>query len=86
MVDVGRNAVDLTGKIVYGPGGGRVHLTPTEWGLLEILVRHPGTLISRQRLLAEVWGPNHLEALFPGSPEVIRGLGSGCSAWVAVGI
>ncbi|MEU4828915.1 response regulator [Actinomadura sp. NPDC023710] len=61
-VDVGRNAVDLTG-IVYGPDGGRVHLTPTEWGLLEILVRHPGTLISRQRLLAEVWSPKHVDAV-----------------------
>ncbi|MEU9020070.1 response regulator [Actinomadura sp. NPDC048394] len=58
-VDVGRHSVDLNGKIVYGPGGARVHLTPTEWGLLEILVRNPGKLISQRRLLAEVWSPNH---------------------------
>ncbi|MFD0692302.1 response regulator [Actinomadura fibrosa] len=59
-VDVGRHSVDLNGKIVYGPGGERVHLTPIEWGLLEILVRNPGKLISQRRLLTEVWSPNHL--------------------------
>jgi two-component system KDP operon response regulator KdpE len=34
-----------------------VHLTPTEWGLLEQLVRNPGRLIDQKRLLREVWGP-----------------------------
>ena len=34
-----------------------VRLTPTEWGLLEMLVRTPGRLVSQQDLLHEVWGP-----------------------------
>ena len=62
VVGVGNHSIDLVGRIVYGPGGARVHLTPTEWRLLEILVRHPGELLSQPRLLAEVWSPSHLGA------------------------
>lgn len=36
-----------------------VRLTPTEWHLLEILVRNPGRLISQRQLLQEVWGPKY---------------------------
>jgi two-component system KDP operon response regulator KdpE len=36
-----------------------VRLTPTEWRLLEVLVRHPGVLLSQRRLLADVWGPGY---------------------------
>jgi two-component system, OmpR family, KDP operon response regulator KdpE len=36
-----------------------VHLTPTEWRLLEILLRHPGRLIGATRLLTDVWGPGY---------------------------
>ena len=34
-----------------------VRLTPTEWSLLEILVRHTGKLVPQQQLLTEIWGP-----------------------------
>jgi two-component system KDP operon response regulator KdpE len=34
-----------------------LHLTPTEWRLLEILLNAPGQLVSSDRLLGEVWGP-----------------------------
>ena len=37
--------------------GADVRLTPTEWHLLEVLVRHPGKLLSQRQLLTEVWGP-----------------------------
>lgn len=41
-----------------GSGGSKdIRLTPTEWHVLELLVRHPGKLISQKQLLAEVWGP-----------------------------
>jgi len=33
-----------------------VHLTPTEWGLVELLVRNPGKLVSREVVLRTVWG------------------------------
>ncbi|MBW5480365.1 response regulator [Streptomyces bambusae] len=50
--------VDLVAKRVRRHGRD-VRLTPTEWQLLEILITHPGRLISQRRLLIEVWGPTH---------------------------
>ena len=40
-------------------GGTEVRLTPTEWHLVEALLRRPGTLVSGAQLLAEVWGPGY---------------------------
>ena len=40
-------------------GATEVRLTPTEWHLLELLVRNPGKLVSQQQLLREVWGPQY---------------------------
>jgi DNA-binding response OmpR family regulator len=40
-------------------GGEEVRLTPTEWHLVEILVRHPGKLVGQRQLLQEVWGPQY---------------------------
>ncbi len=37
--------------------GTDVRLTPTEWDILELLVRNPGKLITQRQLLSEVWGP-----------------------------
>jgi two-component system KDP operon response regulator KdpE len=54
--------VDLAAKKVvrHGPEGDtEVHLSPTEWGVLEHLVRHPGMLVTQQQLLREVWGPTY---------------------------
>jgi two-component system KDP operon response regulator KdpE len=48
--------VDLVAKKVVRDGA-EVHLSPTEWGVLEHLVRHPGMLVTQQQLLHEVWGP-----------------------------
>jgi len=48
--------IDLAGKRVTTPAG-EVRLTPTEWHLLEILVRNPDRLVTHQQLLHEVWGP-----------------------------
>ncbi|MFE2096088.1 MULTISPECIES: response regulator [unclassified Streptomyces] len=47
--------VDLLAKKVVRDGRD-VRLTPTEWHLLEILVTHPGRLITQKQLLHEVWG------------------------------
>ena len=38
-------------------GNDPVRLTPTEWSLLELLVRNPGKLVPQRQLLIEVWGP-----------------------------
>ena len=40
-------------------GDDEVRLTPTEWHLVEALVRRPGTLVTGAQLLAEVWGPGY---------------------------
>jgi len=49
--------VDLAAKRVIGKGNGDVSLTPTEWQLLEVLVRNRGRLVTQRQLLQEVWGP-----------------------------
>jgi two-component system KDP operon response regulator KdpE len=63
-VEFGDVTVDLTDKAVTraGPGGvlEPVHLTPTEWGLLEALLRQPGKLMSQRQLLSQVWGPGYV--------------------------
>jgi two-component system KDP operon response regulator KdpE len=50
--------VDLAAKKVHRDGRD-VRLTPTEWHLLEVLIRHTGRLVSQRQLLQEVWGPTY---------------------------
>ena len=50
--------VDLAGKTVTRHGAD-VHLTPTEWGVLELLARNPDRLVTQQELLRAVWGPGY---------------------------
>ena len=50
--------VDLAAKRVARDGTD-VRLTPTEWGLLEVLVRNRGRLVTQRQLLHEVWGPEY---------------------------
>ena len=50
--------VDLSAKRVTRDDT-EVRLTPTEWQVVEILVRHPGKLVSQRQLLQEVWGPHY---------------------------
>ena len=57
--------VDLATKRVttlHPDGPVEVRLTPTEWHLLEVLVRSPGKLLSQRHLLHEVWGPGYENA------------------------
>jgi two-component system, OmpR family, KDP operon response regulator KdpE len=49
--------VDLAAKRVTRDGDGDIRLTPTEWQLLEVLVRNRGRLVTQRQLLQEVWGP-----------------------------
>jgi len=57
-VEFGDALVDLAATRVT-VNGEEVRLTPTEWRLLEALVRHPGKLRSQRQLLTEVWGPGY---------------------------
>ncbi|HEV2376268.1 MAG TPA: response regulator [Streptosporangiaceae bacterium] len=61
-VRLGDLVVDLAAKRVTRPDGSDIRLTPTEWHLLEVLLRHPGKLLSQRHLLAEVWGPGYADA------------------------
>jgi two-component system KDP operon response regulator KdpE len=55
---IGQHEIDLTAHTIHGPAGReQMHLTPTEWRLLEILLNAPGQLVGSDRLLGEVWGP-----------------------------
>jgi len=66
-VRIGSRIVDIARRTVTGPQGD-VSLTPTEWQVLEILVRRPGRLVSMAELLAKVPG----RARVPGS-SYLRG-------------
>jgi two-component system KDP operon response regulator KdpE len=50
--------VDLAARVITRAGA-VVRLTPTEWRLLEVLVRNPDRLVTRETLLTEVWGPQY---------------------------
>lgn len=50
-IDLNTTTVTRRGKVL--------RLTPTEWGILEILVRNPKKLISQQEILRAVWGPGY---------------------------
>src|SRR5450755_787117 len=68
QVRLGDLVVDLAAKRVLrrprpdGQVQPDIRLTPTEWHLLEVLLRSPGKLLSQQQLLAEVWGPGYADA------------------------
>ncbi|WP_326569287.1 response regulator [Amycolatopsis rhabdoformis] len=58
VVDTGSFTIDLAAKKVRRDGH-EVHLTKTEWGVLELLVRNRGRLVAQKQLLHEVWGPSY---------------------------
>jgi two-component system, OmpR family, KDP operon response regulator KdpE len=57
-VKIGRCEIDLAAHTACERDNA-VRLTPTQWRLLEILLRHPGQLVGTQRLLTEIWGPGY---------------------------
>jgi two-component system KDP operon response regulator KdpE len=58
VVEAGELTVDLARRRVLRHGE-EVRLSPTEWALIEVLVRNRGKLVSRAQLLTEVWGPSY---------------------------
>jgi two-component system, OmpR family, KDP operon response regulator KdpE len=60
IVETADFTIDLAVKRVM-KAGTEVKLTPTEWGVVEVLVRHRGKLVSQTQLLKEVWGPQYGE-------------------------
>ena len=60
VVVLGDLLIDLEKRDVR-VGGGRVHLTPHQFGILRALARHPGKLMTHRAILQEVWGPRYGE-------------------------
>jgi two-component system KDP operon response regulator KdpE len=58
VVQTSSFTIDLATKQITRDGA-EVRLTPTEWHLVEVLVRHAGRLVSQKQLLQEVWGPQY---------------------------
>jgi len=52
-IDLGAHRVDRRGSTV--------RLTPTEWSLLEMLVRQSGKLVTQKQILTDIWGPASVE-------------------------
>ncbi|HEV7653063.1 MAG TPA: response regulator [Actinophytocola sp.] len=85
VVETDTFAIDLRAKKVLRDGV-EVHLTPTEWGLLELLVRNRGKLITQKQLLHEVWGEtyeantHYLRVYFVSTPDRGSGCDTACPA------
>jgi two-component system, OmpR family, KDP operon response regulator KdpE len=60
VFSVGELRVDLAAREVFASGA-EVHLTPTEYKLLTVLIRNAGKVVTQRHLLKEVWGPNAVE-------------------------
>lgn len=58
VLDDGRLRVDLARRLV-AVDGKRVELTPKEYGVLAMLARAPGCVVTQAQLLREIWGPGH---------------------------
>lgn len=60
VVRFGDVVVDLANRRV-SKGGEEIHLTPTEFLLLTVLLGHPGKVLTHRQLLRDVWGPAYVE-------------------------
>jgi len=61
VIETSAFTIDLSAKRVTRPDGDEIRLTPTEWGIVEILSSNQGKLVSQVQLLREVWGPTYGE-------------------------
>ena len=59
--------LDLLARRAFTEGGGEVRLTPTEWAMVEHLVRHPSRLVTYRQLATAMWGPT-----FDPDPSLLR--------------
>jgi two-component system, OmpR family, KDP operon response regulator KdpE len=60
IVETDDFTVDLRAKRVR-EADGEIRLTPTEWHIVETLVRNAGRLVTARQLLEEVWGPQYAD-------------------------
>jgi two-component system, OmpR family, KDP operon response regulator KdpE len=57
MLLIGPWQIDLKARTVRDDAGNELHLTPTEYRLLEVLAEHIGLVVTHRTLLQQVWGP-----------------------------
>lgn len=60
---LGDVTVDLAARVVsrrHADETTAIRLTPTEWQVLELLLRNPGKLVTRQTMLTTIWGSEHV--------------------------
>jgi two-component system KDP operon response regulator KdpE len=57
VLNIGSWRIDLKARTVHGDAGDELHLTPTEYRLLEVLAEHIGLVVTHRALLQQVWGP-----------------------------
>ncbi|HZQ27673.1 MAG TPA: response regulator [Acidimicrobiales bacterium] len=57
VIETEHFTLDLAAKRASASDGNDMRLTPTEWAIVELLVRNRGKLVSQRQLLHEVWGP-----------------------------
>jgi len=59
-IAVGESMIDLSRHTARDGNGAALHLTPTEWAILDVLLPHPGRLISTRSLLTAISkNPDH---------------------------
>lgn len=64
IAQLGNVTIDLAAHSVIRAdtdGNAHIRLTPTEWQMIEILIRNPGKLVTRKTLLTSIWGTEHTE-------------------------
>jgi two-component system, OmpR family, KDP operon response regulator KdpE len=57
LIETDAFTIDLAATEARTRDGEPIRLTPTEWHVLEVLVRNEGKLVPQRQLLQEVWGP-----------------------------
>jgi len=57
LLRIGAWRIDLSARTARGDAGAELHLTPTEFRLLEVLAQHIGLVVTHRTLLQQVWGP-----------------------------
>lgn len=61
-IQLGDTTIDLAARSAFTSANGhrqRLRLTPTEWQVIELLIRNAGRLVTRQTLLTHIWGTEH---------------------------
>ncbi|MGC3982374.1 MAG: response regulator [Steroidobacteraceae bacterium] len=60
-IRIGRWGIDLQKRLISNDDGETLHLTPIEFRLLEVLLKHAGLVVTHRQLLLQGWGPDSVE-------------------------